>query len=146
VGRFDSDRLRNLKQLLNGNIERSAQSELLFRQKGMPYVPPEVKERIKREVSIQRLAEARGIKLTRSGKELIGLCPFHDDRNPQPEHRPGEECVDCKGACGEGGDVILWVMRAEGMSFHHALELLKRNYAPSAGPVVKIARCGSCRR
>jgi hypothetical protein len=26
----------------------------------MPYVPPEVKERIKREVSIQRLAEARG--------------------------------------------------------------------------------------
>ena len=42
----------------------------------MPYVPPEVKERIKREVSIQRLAEARGIKLVRSGKELIGLCPL----------------------------------------------------------------------
>ena len=38
----------------------------------MPYVPQDVKERIKREVSIQRLAEARGIKLTRSGKELIG--------------------------------------------------------------------------
>jgi DNA primase len=44
----------------------------------------------------------------------------------------------CKGACGEGGDVFLWVMRAEGVSFHHALELLKRDYAPSAGPVVKI--------
>ena len=29
----------------------------------MPYVPQDVKERIKREVSIQRLAEARGIKL-----------------------------------------------------------------------------------
>jgi DNA primase catalytic core len=103
----------------------------------MPYVPPEVKERIKREVSIQRLAEARGIKLTRSGKELIGLCPFHDDRNPSLNIDPVKNVWHCKGACGEGGDVILWVMRAEGVSFHHALELLRKDYAPSAGPVVK---------
>jgi DNA primase catalytic core len=105
----------------------------------MPYVPPEVKERLKREVSIQRLAEARGIKLTRSGKELIGLCPFHDDRNPSLNIDPVKNVWSCKGACGEGGDVFLWVMRAEGVSFHHALELLKRDYAPTAGPVVKIA-------
>jgi DNA primase catalytic core len=105
----------------------------------MPYVPQDVKERIKREVSIQRLAEARGIKLTRSGKELIGLCPFHDDRNPSLNIDPAKNLWSCKGACGEGGDVFLWVMRAEGVSFHHALELLKRDYAPSAGPVVKIA-------
>jgi DNA primase len=48
----------------------------------MAYTPEDVKERLKREVSIQRLAEARGIKLRRVGKELIGLCPFHDDRIP----------------------------------------------------------------
>jgi DNA primase len=42
-----------------------------------------VKERLKKEVSIQRRAEARGIKLRRVGKELIVLCPFHDDRNPR---------------------------------------------------------------
>ncbi len=105
----------------------------------MPYVPPEEKERIKREVSIQRLAEARGIKLVRSGKELIGLCPFHDDRNPSLNIDPAKNVWHCKGACGEGGDVILWVMRAEGVSFHHALELLRKDYVPSAGPVVKIA-------
>ena len=105
----------------------------------MPYVPPEVTERLKREVSIQRLAEARGIKLHRSGKELIGLCPFHDDRNPSLNIDPVANVWHCKGACGEGGDVILWVMRAEGVSFHHALELLRKDYAPSAGPVVKIA-------
>jgi len=105
----------------------------------MPYVPPEVKERLKREVSIQRLAEARGIKLVRSGKELIGLCPFHDDRNPSLNIDPAKNVWHCKGACGEGGDVILWVQRAEGVSFHHALELLRKDYAPSAGPVVKIA-------
>jgi DNA primase catalytic core len=103
----------------------------------MPYVPPEVVERIKREVSLQRLAEARGIKLHRSGKELIGLCPFHDDRNPSLNIDSAENVWHCKGACGEGGSVIDWVMRAEGVSFHHALELLRKDYVPSAGPVVK---------
>ncbi len=73
----------------------------------MPYVPPELKERIKREVSIQRLAEARGIKLRSSGKELIGLCPFHRDTRPSLNIDPVKNVWDCKGACGEGGDVIL---------------------------------------
>jgi DNA primase catalytic core len=105
----------------------------------MPYVPPEVKERIKREVSIQRLAEARGIKLTRSGKELIGLCPFHDDRNPSLNIDPAKNVWSCKGACGEGGDVIKWVMRAEGVSFHHALEMLRRDHFPlDAGPIKPV--------
>jgi DNA primase catalytic core len=109
----------------------------------MPYVPSELKERIKREVSIQRLAEARGIKLRRSGKELIGLCPFHKDTNPSLNIDPVKNVWDCKGACGEGGDVISWVMRAEGISFTHAVELLKRNYLPSvasaADPPPKIS-------
>ena len=98
----------------------------------MPYVPPEVKERLKREISIQRLAEARGIQLRRSGKELIGLCPFHNDRNPSLNIDPVKNVWHCKGACGEGGDVIEWVMRAEGVSFNHAVELLKRNFLPLA--------------
>ena len=105
----------------------------------MPYVPPEEKERIKREVSIQRLAEARGIKLTRSGKELIGLCPFHDDHSPSLNIDPVKNVWNCKGACCEGGDVVLWVMRSEGISFHRALELLRRDYVPSAGPVVRTS-------
>jgi DNA primase catalytic core len=105
----------------------------------MPYVPPEVKERIKREVSIQRLAEARGIKLVRSGKELIGLCPFHDDHSPSLNIDPKKNVWHCKGACNEGGDVIRWVERAEGVSYTHAVELLKRDYFPlAAGPVQAV--------
>ena len=72
----------------------------------MPYVPQDVKERIKREVSIQRLAEARGIKLTRSGKELIGLCPFHDDHSPSLNIDPAKNVWSCKGACGEGEELM----------------------------------------
>jgi hypothetical protein len=66
----------------------------------MPYVPPELKGRLKREVSIQRLAEARGIQLRRSGKELIGLCPFHKDTNPSLNIDPVQNVWHCKGACG----------------------------------------------
>jgi DNA primase catalytic core len=103
----------------------------------MPYTPNDVKERLKKEVSIQRLAEARGIKLRRVGKELIGLCPFHDDRNPSLNIDPVKNVWSCKGACGEGGDVIRWVARTDGVSDGHAIALLKRDYAPSSGPVVK---------
>jgi DNA primase catalytic core len=101
----------------------------------MAYDP--MKERLKKEVSIQRLAEARGIKLRRVGKELIGLCPFHDDRNPSLNIDPVKNVWSCKGACGEGGDVIRWVARTEGVSDGHAIALLKKDYAPSSGPVVK---------
>jgi len=112
----------------------------------MPYVPQDEKERIKREVSVQRLAEARGIKLVRSGKELIGLCPFHDDRNPSLNIDPAKNLWSCKGACGEGGDVILWVMRAEGVSFHHALELLKREHFPLAGGPIQPVKQSTVRK
>jgi len=39
-------------------------------------------ERLKREVAIATLAEARGVVLTPHGADLIGRCPFHDDHAP----------------------------------------------------------------
>ena len=109
----------------------------------MPRVPEELKERLKREVSVQRLAEARGIKLRRVGKELIGLCPFHDDHSHSLNIDPVENVWNCLGACGRGGDVIEWVMVAEGVSFTHAVELLRRDHLPltavSSGPPPKTS-------
>ena len=44
---------------------------------------PEVEiERLKREISEERLAREAGVELKRHGEELLGLCPFHDDKNP----------------------------------------------------------------
>lgn len=48
----------------------------------MGRVPDGELERLKREVSVARLAEVRGIALTRHGADLHGLCPFHEDKNP----------------------------------------------------------------
>lgn len=108
----------------------------------MPHVPEELKERLKREVSIQRLAEARGIKLVRKGRSLMGLCPFHDDHNPSLSIDPVKNEWHCFG-CEAKGDVIEWVKQSEGISFTHAVELLKRNYLPSASstaePLPKIS-------
>lgn len=46
----------------------------------MARIPDEVVERLKREVSVARLAESRGIALKKHGENLLGLCPFHADR------------------------------------------------------------------
>jgi DNA primase catalytic core len=82
-------------------------------------------ERLKREVSIQRLVEARGVKLRRHGKDLVGLCPFHDDKRPSLVVTPDMNLWHCLGACQAGGSVVDWVMKAEGVSFRHAVELLR---------------------
>src|SRR5271156_2021788 len=98
----------------------------------MARIPDEEIKRLKREVSLERLAEARGVKLKRRGKELMGLCPFHEDRNPSLCIDPVQNVWHCKGECGEGGSVFDWVMRAEGVSFRHAFELLKQEHLPFA--------------
>ena len=87
-------------------------------------------ERLKREVSLARLAEARGIELKRHGADLLGLCPFHDDHQPSLVISPQKNLWHCLGACRAGGSVIDWVMRAEGVSFRHAVELLRAGQLP----------------
>jgi len=96
----------------------------------MARIPAAEIERLKREVSLERLAEARGIRLQRHGADLLGLCPFHPDREPSLVITPAKNLWHCLGACQAGGSVIDWVMRAEGVSFRHAAELLRADLPP----------------
>jgi DNA primase len=48
----------------------------------MARIPAAEIERLKREVSLERLAEARGVKLQPHGADLLGLCPFHRNCSP----------------------------------------------------------------
>ncbi len=77
----------------------------------MARIPETEIERIKQEVSVQRLAEARGIHLDRHGADLIGLCPFHEDHEPSLVITPAKNLWHCLGACRTGGSVIDWVMQ-----------------------------------
>jgi DNA primase catalytic core len=96
----------------------------------MARIPAAEIERLKREVSLERLAEARGIRLQRHGADLLGLCPFHEDHEPSLVITPAKNLWHCLGACQAGGSVIDWVMRAEGVSFRHAAELLRADLPP----------------
>ena len=106
----------------------------------MARVPEAELERLKAEVSVQRLAEARGVELRRHGADLIGLCPFHEDHEPSLVISPRKNLWHCLGACQAGGSVVDWVMRAEGVSFRHAVELLREDLPPFAAPPLAPAR------
>jgi DNA primase len=110
-------------------------------EKRMARIPEAEIERIKQEVSIQRLAEARGIKLERHGTDWRGLCPFHADREPSLVITPAKNLWNCLGACRTGGSVIDWVMKTNGVSFRHAVELLRADHPAlaAAGPIVRKA-------
>lgn len=105
----------------------------------MPRIPDHELERLKTGVSLVRLIEASGVKLEKRGRDFVGRCPFHDDKTPSLIVSPEKNLWNCLGACGAGGDVIAWVMKAEGVSFRHAVELLQNDYEPAATdkPVAK---------
>ncbi len=102
----------------------------------MPRIPEMELERLKREVPLVRLVESAGIELKRHGADLLGLCPFHDDQKPSLVVSPDKNLWHCLGACSAGGSVIDWVMKMNGISFRHAVELLRNDpsLAANASP------------
>jgi DNA primase catalytic core len=98
----------------------------------MARIPDSDIERIKDEVSVERLVESAGIALAKSGKDRIGTCPFHEDSEPSLVVTPAKNLWHCFG-CQIGGGPIDWVMKLRGVSFRHAVELLHANPAFAAG-------------
>jgi DNA primase catalytic core len=90
----------------------------------MARIPEAEVQRLKDEISVQRLVECAGIELKKIGKDIAGKCPFHDDSEPSLIITPGKNLWHCFG-CQVGGGPIDWVMKLKGVSFRHAVELLK---------------------
>jgi DNA primase len=90
----------------------------------MARIPEAEIERLKNEVSVERLVEASGIELKKAGKDLLGRCPFHEDDTASLVVTPAKNLWHCFG-CGIGGGPIDWVIKSRGVSFRHAVELLK---------------------
>ena len=61
--------------------------------------------------------------LKRSGKNFMGLCPFHKEKSPSFSVSPDRQYYHCFG-CHKGGDVFNFVMEMERLSFKEALEFL----------------------
>ena len=105
----------------------------------MARIADEELKRLKEDISLERLVTARGVELKPRGADLHGRCPFHEDDTPSLVVTPATGLWHCFGACQAGGTVIDWVMKVEGVSFRHAVELLRADL-PEVGtaPVVKV--------
>lgn len=67
------------------------------------------------------------VTLKRSGANLKGLCPFHDDRTPSFMVSPAKNICKCF-ACGVGGRPVDFIMKHEQLSYYDALRYLAKKY------------------
>jgi len=65
------------------------------------------------------------VPLKRRGKNYVGLCPFHSEKGPSFTVTPEKQIFYCFG-CGEGGNVISFLMKHEKLSFPEAVKLLAK--------------------
>ena len=87
------------------------------------------------EDTVQLVKETAGIAevigehvtLRRAGTNLKGLCPFHSEKTPSFTVNPDRGTYHCFG-CGEGGDVISFMMHFHRLTFAEALRELARRY------------------
>lgn len=67
------------------------------------------------------------VSLKRSGVNYKGLCPFHSEKTPSFTVNPARRSFHCFG-CGEGGDVLAFIMRAANLNFIEAIKQLADRY------------------
>lgn len=87
------------------------------------------KEDIDKIFEAARVEEVVGdyVTLKKRGVNLIGLCPFHDEKTPSFYVSPVKGIYKCFG-CGKGGHAINFVMEKEMMSYPDALRHLAKKY------------------
>ena len=67
------------------------------------------------------------VTLRRRGVNLIGLCPFHDEKTGSFTVSPAKGIFKCFG-CGKGGNAVHFIMEYEQVSYYEALKLLAKKY------------------
>jgi len=109
----------------------------------MPRISEEELTKLKHEIDLAALVRSKGVELKSHGKDLIGLCPFHNDKEPSLIVTPSKNLWNCLGACQSGGSTIDWIMQAEGVSFRHAVEILRNGAAATLVKSDKVIKQNS---
>lgn len=84
-------------------------------------------ERVRQVADLVEIVSAKS-DLRRSGRQYMGICPFHEERSPSFSVDPEGKVFHCFG-CGEGGDLFRFVELTEGVDFRGAVEFLADRYA-----------------
>jgi DNA primase len=82
-------------------------------------------ERIKAANELSAIVAERGIDLKKKGRQLVGSCPFHQEKTASFNVSSAKGLFHCFG-CGAAGDVIGFVTKHDKLSFGGALEALAR--------------------
>ena len=85
-------------------------------------IPREIIEEIKYRNDIEEVISSY-VSLKRAGSNLVGVCPFHNEKTPSFTVFSSTKNFYCFG-CGAGGDVITFIMKAENLDYPSALEFL----------------------
>lgn len=88
----------------------------------MPSISEDLKLEIKYRNDIESVI-SQYVNLKRRGKNLVGLCPFHNEKTPSFTVYPENGSFYCFG-CGSGGDVITFVSLIERLDYVEAVKLL----------------------
>lgn len=67
------------------------------------------------------------VNLRRRGQNMIGLCPFHNEKTPSFNVNPARNIYKCFG-CGEGGDPVKFLMTLEQLSFPDSIRKIAARY------------------
>lgn len=86
--------------------------------------PREDIERIRELTDLAELA-AEITKVKRSGRSVMAVCPFHQEKTPSLSIDPARGLFHCFG-CGKSGDIFGWVQESQSLDFREAVELLAR--------------------
>ena len=88
----------------------------------MAFYSDEIIEEVKSANNIVDVVSSY-VNLKRKGNTYFGPCPFHREKTPSFAVTPDKQIYHCFG-CGEGGNVIRFIMRAENIGFKEAVEFL----------------------
>jgi len=81
-------------------------------------------DKVRERTDLAELA-AEVTKVKRSGRSVMAVCPFHNEKTPSLSIDPARGLYHCFG-CGKSGDVFSWIEETQNVDFAGAVELLAR--------------------
>jgi DNA primase len=90
------------------------------------YIPDEKVSEIRNRADIVDIV-SEVVRLKKTGKNYLGLCPFHTEKTPSFTVSPDKQIFHCFG-CGEGGNVFSFLMKHGGGSFPETVRQVAQRY------------------
>jgi DNA primase len=86
------------------------------------HIPEEIIEDIKARANVVEIV-SEYVSLKKAGRNFVGLCPFHKEKSPSFTVNPEKQIFYCFG-CGEGGNVVTFIMKTNEMTYPEAIRHL----------------------